>query len=139
MANDNSTFEANTENPAGTDNAAGTSNAAGTFQPPPPAFRANTPKRLYRTDGPISGVSAGLAEYSGVDAILIRLAIVALSIVAFPAMPIVYLAAWIIIPRADVTPVPPIMAPNPVAQQNVTPAAVHPDAPAPSSDSLSAR
>ncbi len=120
----------------------GTANHTGAFTPPtppPPSFQANSPKRLYRTDGPIGGVAGGLADYTGLDPVLVRLAIVAMTIIGFPAIPLCYLAAWIIIPRADMPPVPPIMAPNPEPQRQPAPVEVHPDAPAPSSDSVSAK
>lgn len=117
----------------------GTANQTGAFTSPatPPA-QVQGPKRLYRTDGPLGGVSAGLADYTGVDAVLVRLAFVAMTIIGFPVIPLCYLAAWIIIPRADMPPVPPIMAPAPQPQQQPAPVEVHPDAPAPSPDSLSA-
>jgi phage shock protein PspC (stress-responsive transcriptional regulator) len=55
-----------------------------------------------RTNGVIAGVCAGLADYLGVDVVLVRLLWVVLSI--FPGAiiggVIVYLAAWLIMPEA---------------------------------------
>ncbi len=68
-------------------------------------------KRLYRTDGPISGVAAGMAAYFNVDVSLIRLGLVAGTLLGGPVVPIGYVAAWLIIPQAEQAPVAPIMAP----------------------------
>ena len=55
-----------------------------------------------RTDRTIAGVCAGLAEYFGVDVVLVRLLWVILSIAgAVIGGVIVYLAAWLIIPEGD--------------------------------------
>jgi len=59
-----------------------------------------TNKKLYRSNNRmLAGVCGGVAEYFGVDATLIRLAYVLLSVftVAFPGI-IVYILAAIIIP-----------------------------------------
>ena len=104
--------------------------------PPPPA--TNDVRTLYRTNGPISGVSGGLAEYFGIDAALVRLAIVAGTLVGGPIVPIGYIAAWIIIPEAPTSHVPttapaapPSQSPAPV-DTVVTPApAPEPAEPAP--------
>ena len=59
-----------------------------------------TNKKLYRSNNRmLAGVCGGIAEYFGVDATLIRLAYVLLSVftVAFPGI-IVYILAAIIIP-----------------------------------------
>lgn len=113
----------------------------GTFQPPPPSMHLNGPRRLYRTTGPIGGVAGGLADYFGIDPVLVRLAIVAGAIIGFPLVPLVYVAAWMIIPQADPAPVAPLMAPNPAANPapSTATAVVHLDAPAPSPESISAR
>ena len=56
-----------------------------------------------RSNGVIAGVCAGLADYLGVDVVLVRLLWVVLSI--FPGAVIggviVYLAAWLIIPEGS--------------------------------------
>jgi phage shock protein C len=60
-----------------------------------------------RTDRTIAGVCAGLAEYFGVDVVLVRLLFVALSIAsAVIGGVIVYLAAWLIIPEGSNLAVP---------------------------------
>jgi len=59
-------------------------------------------KRLYRSsrDSMLGGVCGGLAEYLGVDATLVRIVYVLLSVisVAFPGI-LIYLIAWLVIPR----------------------------------------
>jgi phage shock protein PspC (stress-responsive transcriptional regulator) len=58
-----------------------------------------------RSNGVIAGVCAGLADYLGVDVVLIRLLWVVLSI--FPGAVIggviVYLVAWLIIPEGSIS------------------------------------
>jgi phage shock protein C len=56
-------------------------------------------KRLYRstTDKKLSGVCGGIAEYFGVDATLIRLAFVLLSLAGGPGL-LVYIVLWAILP-----------------------------------------
>ena len=59
-----------------------------------------------RTNGTIAGVCAGLANYYGVDVVLVRLLFVILSIAgAVIGGVIVYVAAWIIMPEGDDEPV----------------------------------
>ncbi|TYO94695.1 PspC domain-containing protein [Desulfallas thermosapovorans] len=59
-------------------------------------------RRLYRSsrNAMLGGVCGGLAEYLGVDAALVRLVYVVVSIasVAFPGI-LVYIIAWLVIPR----------------------------------------
>ena len=60
-----------------------------------------------RTNGTIAGVCAGLANYYGVDVVLVRLLFVILSIAsAVIGGVIVYVAAWVIMPEGDDQPVP---------------------------------
>ena len=55
-----------------------------------------------RTQGVIGGVCAGLADYFGVDVVLVRLLFVIMSIAgAIIGGVIVYLAAWFIMPEGD--------------------------------------
>jgi phage shock protein PspC (stress-responsive transcriptional regulator) len=56
-----------------------------------------------RTNGTVAGVCAGLADYFGVDVVLVRVAWVVLSIVpgAIIGGVLVYLAAWVIMPEGD--------------------------------------
>lgn len=59
-----------------------------------------------RTNGTIAGVCAGLANYYGVDVVLVRLLFVILSIAgAIIGGVIVYVAAWMIMPEGDDEPV----------------------------------
>ncbi len=59
-------------------------------------------KRIFRSsrNRMLGGVCGGLAEYLGVDATLVRIVYVLLSIVsaAFPGI-LIYLIAWLVIPR----------------------------------------
>lgn len=77
-------------------------------------------RRLVRGNGPIAGVAAGLADYFQVDPVLVRLGLAVSGIVAFPAVPVAYLAAWLIIPKPEEqaaqppAPMPPPPAPGPV-------------------------
>jgi phage shock protein C len=60
------------------------------------------PLRRSTADRWVAGVCAGLAEYLGLDATVVRVAYVLLSVVsaAFPGM-LVYLIRWIVIPERD--------------------------------------
>lgn len=66
---------------------------------PPPAPRA----RLTRSQSNrvVSGVAGGLAKYFDVDATLVRVAIVVLTIISGGAFALIYIAAIIIMPRGD--------------------------------------
>ena len=58
------------------------------------------PARLYRSrdDRVVAGVAGGIARYLGVDPVLVRLAVVALAIIAGSGI-VAYLIAWVIIPE----------------------------------------
>jgi len=60
------------------------------------------PLRRSRTNRQIAGVVGGLAEYLGVDPMLLRVIYVVGSIVsaAFPGV-LVYLLLWLLIPEAE--------------------------------------
>jgi phage shock protein PspC (stress-responsive transcriptional regulator) len=60
---------------------------------PPPGPPVRPPLRRSRTDKVIGGVSGGLAEYTGIDALLWRVGFVALAL-AGPGVP-VYLLLWL--------------------------------------------
>lgn len=66
----------------------------------PQKITAGGPKRLYRSgkDKVLGGVCGGIAEYFGVDPVLIRLIWVAL-ILAGGSGVLLYIIAWIVIPR----------------------------------------
>jgi phage shock protein C len=63
------------------------------------------PKKLTRsaTDKWLGGVCGGLAEYTGVDATLIRIITVVLIVVGIGTTILVYLAAWLLMPQAQVS------------------------------------
>ena len=60
------------------------------------------PLRRSRTNRQLGGVVGGLAEYFGVDATLLRIIYVVVSIIsaAFPGI-LVYLLLWLLIPEAE--------------------------------------
>ena len=63
--------------------------------PPGPSFRGQL--RRSRTDKVIGGVSGGLAEYSGIDALLWRVGFVALTLAGGTGI-VVYLLLWLLMP-----------------------------------------
>ena len=54
---------------------------------------------INRRDAKIMGVAAGLADYSGVDATLIRLSFVALTLLTGPMMILFYVIAGLLAPH----------------------------------------
>jgi len=60
-------------------------------------------KKLYLsdTDRKIAGVCGGIAEYLEVDSTVVRLVWVILSVLSFGTGIVVYLLAWLIIPRKN--------------------------------------
>ena len=65
--------------------------------PPPPAPPARPQLRRSRTDKVLGGVSGGLAEYSGIDALLWRVGFVALALAGGTGI-VVYLLLWLLMP-----------------------------------------
>ena len=63
---------------------------------PPPGPPVRPPLRRSRGDKVIGGVAGGLADYSGIDALLWRVGLVALAL-AGPGIP-VYLLLWLLMP-----------------------------------------
>ncbi|HZK37236.1 MAG TPA: PspC domain-containing protein [Aeromicrobium sp.] len=61
----------------------------------------NNPKRLVRSsnDKWFGGVCGGIADYTGVDANLVRLAVAVGTVLGFGGLIIVYLLAWMFMPR----------------------------------------
>lgn len=55
--------------------------------------------RRSRTDRMLSGVCGGIARTLGVDAALIRILLVAATLLGFGAGALVYLACWILMPQ----------------------------------------
>jgi phage shock protein PspC (stress-responsive transcriptional regulator) len=78
--------------------------------PPPPGPPARPPLRRSRTDKVIAGVAGGLAEYTGIDALLWRVAAIALTFAGGSGI-IIYVLLWLLMP------------PAPPAQPGETPAA----------------
>ena len=68
----------------------------------------STPKRLQRStdDRWIGGVCGGLADYTGVDAGLIRLIVVVATVLGFGSLIVAYIVAWLIMPKQDPRPNP---------------------------------
>ncbi|WP_214403353.1 PspC domain-containing protein [Pseudonocardia lacus] len=74
-----------------------------------PSFGATTttqPRRRFelrrsRTDRMLGGVCGGLAEALGADPALVRLGLVALTVLGAGSGGLLYIAAWILVPEAD--------------------------------------
>ena len=71
----------------------------------PPPYIPNPPytvKRLYRDpqNAMLGGVCSGIAWYLGWDVTWVRLLLVALTIVSYATMAVVYLVLWIVVPEA---------------------------------------
>jgi phage shock protein PspC (stress-responsive transcriptional regulator) len=67
--------------------------------PPPPGPPVRPQLRRSRTDKILGGVSGGLAEYSGIDALLWRVGFVALALAGGTGI-VVYLLLWLLMPAA---------------------------------------
>ncbi|MEM7322202.1 MAG: PspC domain-containing protein [Actinomycetota bacterium] len=66
--------------------------------PPPPV------RRLVRDpDGTVGGVASGLAQHYGIDVSVVRLAFVLFTLISGVGL-LLYIVAWVIIPRGDVWP-----------------------------------
>ena len=92
--------------PAGTTSAdtAATSGAAAprrTARRLPPAAASRFTLRRSRTDRMLGGVCGGLAESLGADAALLRVLLVALTLITGGAAAIVYVAAWVLAPEDE--------------------------------------
>lgn len=88
--------------------------ATSTVNPTPPA----PPRRLFRSrqDRMLVGVCGGLARYLGVDATLVRVLLLVLTVFGVGAGALAYLIAWIVIPEE-----PAVASQEPPAQPNSTP------------------
>ncbi|MCM0621222.1 PspC domain-containing protein [Nocardioides bruguierae] len=62
-------------------------------------------RKLYRSqeDKIAGGVCGGLAEHLDVDANLVRLAVVAGTVLGAGVLVVVYVAAWLLVPQAPAT------------------------------------
>ncbi len=68
-------------------------------------YTTNTNRTLYRSrNGVVFGVCRGLAEYSELPVLGIRLVVVILSLFAFPFVPIAYVIAAVMLKPAPVLP-----------------------------------
>ena len=64
-------------------------------------FMKNQPKKLYLSnkDRKIAGFCGGLAEYFNIDPTLMRLIYIVLTFISMGTGILVYLIAWIMVPR----------------------------------------
>ncbi len=69
--------------------------------PAAPARGSRFTLRRSRTDRMLGGVCGGLAKSLDVDAALLRIGLVALTLVGFGLGAVIYLAAWILAPVDD--------------------------------------
>jgi phage shock protein PspC (stress-responsive transcriptional regulator) len=67
--------------------------------PPQPAASSRPPLRRSGTDRMLGGVSGGLAEHLGIDALLWRIGFVALTLAGGSGI-LVYLLLWVLMPPA---------------------------------------
>lgn len=129
---DNTTAENTFANSPFTDGNSGQpmGSSAGSYVNPPTA--GSQKPRLERTDGPLGGVAGGIAKYFDVDPTLVRLGIV-IGTLFYGSGVFLYLAAWLIVPRAaQPTPPPPVL-PNTVLS-NTVPSNTVPSNAVPSTD-----
>jgi phage shock protein PspC (stress-responsive transcriptional regulator) len=62
------------------------------------SYRGSLPLRRPIHDRMLAGVAGGIADYLGVDATIVRIAIVVLTFIGGAGIPI-YLAGWLLIPE----------------------------------------
>src|SRR4051794_15240600 len=77
---------------------------------PPPQWNPRPPLRRSRTDKGIGGVAGGLAEYTGVDALLWRVGFVALAITGGFGL-LAYVLLWALMPAGPAAPYDPSAPP----------------------------
>lgn len=89
--------------PLGSDSSSSTGAGTGpeAAPQPPPAAPARFTLRRSRTDRMIGGVCGGAARTFGVDAALLRIGFVLLTVFGAGAGVVVYVAAWILAPEED--------------------------------------
>jgi phage shock protein C len=60
------------------------------------------PRRLVRSrdDRWLSGVCGGVADYTGLDANLVRLLVVLGTVLGFGSLLVAYVVAWVLMPQA---------------------------------------
>jgi phage shock protein C len=54
---------------------------------------------INRRDAKVMGVAAGIADYTGIDPTMVRIAIVALTLVTGPVMILIYVLSGLLAPR----------------------------------------
>ncbi len=61
-----------------------------------------SPRRLVRRtdDKMIAGVCSGIADYTGVDVTVVRLAAVVGAVLGFGSLVVAYVVAWLLMPEA---------------------------------------
>jgi phage shock protein C len=60
--------------------------------------------RRSKSDKMVAGVCGGVAKLIGVDAALIRIGLVAATLLGFGTGAVLYVAAWILMPEEETTP-----------------------------------
>jgi phage shock protein PspC (stress-responsive transcriptional regulator) len=86
----------------------------GSWPPPPPPGPAPRPQlRRSRSDKVIGGVAGGLAEYTGVDALLWRVGAIALTLAGGSGL-VIYVLLWLLMPAG-----PPAQPGDPSATERV--------------------
>ena len=68
---------------------------------PEPAARPKFRLHRSRTDRMLGGVCGGLAESTGVDAAVIRIGLVTLTVLGFGTGIVLYAAVWLLAPETD--------------------------------------
>ncbi|WP_051232580.1 PspC domain-containing protein [Pseudonocardia asaccharolytica] len=84
-----------------TDASAGANPYAALPPGPPTPEKQRFTLRRSRTDRMLGGVCGGLAESLGVDATMLRILLVVLTVLGFGAGVVLYAAIWILAPEAD--------------------------------------
>ncbi|MCC8361296.1 PspC domain-containing protein [Salinimicrobium sediminilitoris] len=86
-----------------------------------PVYRKKRGKKLFRDteNSYIGGVSSGLAHYTGIDALWIRILWVLLTIFSTGAFILIYIALWIFVPEAKTTADKLAMRGEPVTISNI--------------------
>ena len=71
-------------------------------------------KQLTRSpdDRWIAGICGGLAQYTGIDATLIRVVLLVATILGAGSLILIYLICWLIIPKAAGFPAPGVRSPG---------------------------
>ena len=89
------------EHVAATDHVAAAGPAADAPRAVAPAPISQFRLQRSRTDRMLGGVCGGLAESLGADAALLRVLVVALTLITGGAFALIYLAAWVLAPEGD--------------------------------------